>query len=101
MRATQFRQWATQVLREFAIKGYVPDKSLEMTLQVAGLDEIKQWVMGLGPAAEVIEPEGLKELIRQDLKKTLSKYEKTTYETSPSLKNEMSYLKTNRMKRRF
>lgn len=26
-RATQFRQWATQVLREFAIKGYVLDKS--------------------------------------------------------------------------
>lgn len=26
LRATQFRQWATQVLREFAIKGYVLDK---------------------------------------------------------------------------
>jgi hypothetical protein len=26
LRATQFRQWATQVLREFAIKGYVIDK---------------------------------------------------------------------------
>ncbi len=25
-RATQFRQWATQVLREFAVKGYVMDK---------------------------------------------------------------------------
>lgn len=25
-RATQFRQWATQVLREFAVKGYVLDK---------------------------------------------------------------------------
>jgi len=25
-RATQFRQWATQVLREFAIKGYVLDR---------------------------------------------------------------------------
>jgi hypothetical protein len=24
IRATQFRQWATRVLREFAIKGYVP-----------------------------------------------------------------------------
>jgi len=30
-RATQFRQWATQVLHEFAIKGYVLDnKRLEM-----------------------------------------------------------------------
>jgi hypothetical protein len=26
IRATQFRQWATQVLREFALKGYVLDK---------------------------------------------------------------------------
>ncbi|MBT3260589.1 MAG: cell filamentation protein Fic, partial [Deltaproteobacteria bacterium] len=26
VRATQFRQWATRVLREFAIKGYVLDK---------------------------------------------------------------------------
>ena len=26
IRATQFRQWATQVLRDFAIKGYVLDK---------------------------------------------------------------------------
>lgn len=26
MRATQFRQWATQVLREYAIKGYVLDR---------------------------------------------------------------------------
>lgn len=25
-RATQFRQWATQILRDFAIKGYVIDK---------------------------------------------------------------------------
>ena len=26
VRATQFRQWATQILREFAVKGYVLDK---------------------------------------------------------------------------
>jgi len=26
VRATQFRQWATRVLREFAVKGYVLDK---------------------------------------------------------------------------
>ena len=25
-RATQFRQWATRILREFAVKGYVLDK---------------------------------------------------------------------------
>ncbi len=79
----------------------MPDKSVEMTFQVAGLDEIKQWVMSLGPEAEVIEPEGLRELIRQDLKNTLFKYEKPPYELRPKLKNEMSYLKTNRMERIF
>ena len=26
IRATQFRQWATSVLRQYAIRGYVPDK---------------------------------------------------------------------------
>ena len=59
----------------------LPDKSLEMTLQVAGLNEIKQWVMGLGPEAEVLEPKQLRDLIRQALKKTLSKYEKGASET--------------------
>ena len=49
--------------------------------QVAGLDEIKQWVMSLGPEAEVIEPKRLRELIRQDLKKTLSKYERGVNKT--------------------
>ena len=33
VRATQFRQWATSVLRKFAIKGYVLDKKrMEMSL---------------------------------------------------------------------
>lgn len=26
MRATQFRQWATRVLRDFAVQGYVIDR---------------------------------------------------------------------------
>jgi predicted DNA-binding transcriptional regulator YafY len=38
----------------------MPDKSVEMTFQVAGLDEIKQWLLSLGPEAEVIEPKRLK-----------------------------------------
>jgi predicted DNA-binding transcriptional regulator YafY len=28
-----------------------PDRALEMTFQVAGLDEIKRWVLSLGPEA--------------------------------------------------
>ena len=34
VRATQFRQWATRVLREFAIKGYVLDNG-KITAQIA------------------------------------------------------------------
>ena len=34
IRATQFRQWATRVLREFAIKGYVQDNG-KITAQIA------------------------------------------------------------------
>jgi predicted DNA-binding transcriptional regulator YafY len=51
------------------------DGSLEITLRIAGLDEIKQWIMGFGPEAYVIEPDRLKDMIRDDLKKALVQYE--------------------------
>lgn len=51
------------------------DGSLEMIFQVAGLEEIKQWVMGLGPEACVVAPEELKSLVTSDLRKTLTQYE--------------------------
>ena len=53
------------------------DESLEMTFQVAGLDEIKQWIMSLGPEAYVIKPEKLKNMVKADLKKALVQYEGT------------------------
>ena len=53
------------------------DGSLELTFHVAGLDEIKQWVMGLGPEAQVVLPEELKNMVRSDLKKALVQYDKT------------------------
>ena len=40
------------------------DGSLELTFQVAGLDEIKQWIMSLGPEAYVEEPEGLRDMVK-------------------------------------
>jgi len=55
----------------------ISDESLEMTFQVAGLDEIKQWIMSLGPEAYVIEPEKLKNMVKADLKKALVQYEGT------------------------
>ena len=52
-----------------------PDGSLDLTFRVAGLDEIKRWVLGLGPEAVVLEPEALIEAVRESLELTLGRYE--------------------------
>jgi len=44
----------------------LPDGSLEMTFRVAGVDEIKRWILSLGPEALVLEPEKLKEMVRKE-----------------------------------
>jgi len=51
------------------------DGSLELIFQVAGLEEIKQWIMSLGPEAYVEEPKRLRDMVKADLKKTLVQYE--------------------------
>jgi hypothetical protein len=43
------------------------DGSLILTFQVAGLDEIKRWVLSLGPGAVVLEPITLRNAIVDDL----------------------------------
>jgi len=53
------------------------DGALEMTFRVAGLDEIKRWVLSFGPEAFVLEPAMLKEIIRSDLHKSLGQYKIT------------------------
>ena len=50
------------------------DGSLELTFRVAGLDEIKRWVLSFGPECRVLEPEKLKKVIRNELSKTLMQY---------------------------
>jgi predicted DNA-binding transcriptional regulator YafY len=50
------------------------DGAIEIMFRVAGLDEIKQWVMGLGPEAYVVEPEELRWMIQSDLKRSLDQY---------------------------
>jgi len=52
----------------------LPDGGIELTLQVAGLEEIKRWVLGLGKEAQVTEPELLREMIRNELADTLTRY---------------------------
>jgi len=50
------------------------DGAIEIMFRVAGLDEIKQWVLGLGPEAYVVEPEELRWMIQSDLKRSLDQY---------------------------
>jgi predicted DNA-binding transcriptional regulator YafY len=54
----------------------LPDASLEITFRVAGLDEIRRWILSFGPEAVVLEPEKLKEMVRKDLSKNLAQYSK-------------------------
>ncbi len=51
------------------------DGAIEIIFRVAGLDEIKQWVLGLGPEAVVVEPEELKVLVQADLERSLDQYQ--------------------------
>ena len=64
-----------------------------MVSQVAGLDEIKQWVMGFGPEAYVIEPERLRDMVKADLKKALVQYKRIrpAYHEPDELENRVDY----------
>jgi predicted DNA-binding transcriptional regulator YafY len=50
------------------------DCSLEIIFRVAGLDEIKRWVLSFGPDAIVLEPEKLRVIVRENLMETLGQY---------------------------
>ena len=41
---------------------------------MAGLEEIKRWVLSFGPEAAVLEPEKQKEMVRKDLSRNLAQY---------------------------
>ena len=47
---------------------------MEMAFLVAGLDEIKRWVLSFGPECQGLEPEKLKEMIPKDLTRNLAQY---------------------------
>ncbi|MBI9087146.1 MAG: WYL domain-containing transcriptional regulator [Desulfobacterales bacterium] len=50
------------------------DDGIEITFRVAGLEEIRQWVLALGPEARVIEPVELRDRVRADLAAALAQY---------------------------
>ena len=53
------------------------DGGIEINFRVAGLDEIKQWVLSLGPEAYVMEPEDLKDLVENELRNALAQYDES------------------------
>ena len=51
-----------------------PDGSLVWRARVAGLQEIRSWVLGWGGECEVLEPDELRERIRGELTTALERY---------------------------
>ena len=51
------------------------DGSVVFEAEVAGLDEIRFWVLGWGSLAEVLEPEGLREAVRSEAERLAARYE--------------------------
>ena len=52
------------------------DGAIEIIFRVAGLSEIKRWVLGLGPEAFVKAPDELKMMVQADLEQSLEQYKK-------------------------
>jgi len=64
------RRWhETQQIEE------LPEGGLILRFQTGGLDEVKRWVMQYGGHVEVLEPQELREQIRQDVEKLKQIYE--------------------------
>ena len=51
------------------------DGGIEIAFRVAGLEEIRQWVLSLGPEAMVIEPPELKAAVAESLAQALALYD--------------------------
>jgi predicted DNA-binding transcriptional regulator YafY len=51
-----------------------PGGALELCMEVAGLAEVKSWVLSFGAGARVLEPEALRREVEQELAKALRAY---------------------------
>ena len=75
----EWSRWANEkIWHESQKSRKLPDGRLELTLQVAGLEEIKMWVLSLGSEVEVVEPVALRDLVRESLTRTLDQYRNQT-----------------------
>ncbi len=63
------RQWhASQTIRQ------LDGDAIEISMRVGNLTEVLNWVMSWGGSAEVIEPENLRNMIRDEAAKILKRY---------------------------
>ena len=53
----------------------LPDGRVVLRLRAGGFFEIRSWVLGFGAAAEVLEPEELREAVREELRAALEREE--------------------------
>ncbi|MFH1092108.1 MAG: transcriptional regulator [Pseudomonadota bacterium] len=75
----EWSRWAGEkIWHESQARRKLPDGSLELTFKVAGLDEIRMWVLSLGPQAYVLAPERLRQMVEAGLKDALAQYEAIT-----------------------
>jgi proteasome accessory factor B len=51
-----------------------PGGALELSMEVAGLAEVRSWVLSFGAGARVLEPEALRREVEQELAKALRAY---------------------------
>jgi predicted DNA-binding transcriptional regulator YafY len=52
-----------------------PDGTALVHFELSSTLEIRSWILSFGPAAEVLEPESLREEIRDQLAETLAHYD--------------------------
>ncbi len=52
----------------------LPEGSPEITFRVAGLDEMKRWVLSFAPEVIILEPQKLRDLVGKSLHEPLTQY---------------------------
>jgi predicted DNA-binding transcriptional regulator YafY len=77
--SAEWSRWAGEkVWHESQKSRRMEDGGLELTFRVAGLDEIKMWVLSLGKEAYVVEPAALREMVLTSYREAAARYARKT-----------------------
>lgn len=79
--AVRFDSYLARFMRETPIHSSqeieeLEDESIIVRMKIGGLGEVKRWALSFGKHAEVLEPESLREEIREELEECRKQYEK-------------------------